>query len=163
MIVEKGTVVTMSYQLFSLGDGQVPVLIEERTVDNPLEFLFGEGVVHDNVEEALKGKTFGFQTEVNLHARDAFGLHRQDLQAWVPKDNFPKDQKLELGMKFQTQGPGGNVISVIVKEIQDDKILIDGNHPLAGLSLRFDIKLLRVRKATDEELLKKQVDPTQLH
>ncbi len=163
MVVDKDKVVTISYQLFSLGEGQGPVLIEERTVDDPLEFLFGQGVLLPKVEEAIKGKSYGFQTEINLHARDAFGLHHPELQTWLEKDKFPKESGIQLGMKFQTQGPSGDVISVIVKEITDDKVMIDGNHPLAGLSLRFDIKILRVREATEAELMKNEVDPTQLH
>jgi len=55
------------------------------------------------------------------------------------------------------------VISVIVKEITDEKVLVDGNHPLAGLSLRFDLKILRVREPSEEELAKNEVDPSQLH
>jgi FKBP-type peptidyl-prolyl cis-trans isomerase SlyD len=163
MIVEQDRVVTISYQLFSLGEGQSPILIEERTVDDPLEFLFGQGVLLPKVEEALQGKTYGYQTEVNLHPRDGFGLHRPELQTWMPKAHFPKGTDLQLGMKFQTQGPDGGVISVIIKEIKDDQVLVDGNHPLAGLGLRFDIKILRVREATPAELAKKEVDPKQLH
>jgi FKBP-type peptidyl-prolyl cis-trans isomerase SlyD len=163
MVIGQDKVVTLSYQLFTLGDNQQPVLVEERTVDDPLEFLFGQGVLLPKVEEAIKGKAYGFQTEVNLHARDAFGLHRPELQTWIPQSRFPKDTPLELGMKFQTQGPQGDVISVIVKEIKDDQVMIDGNHPLAGLGLRFELKVLRVREATEAELLKKEVDLTQLH
>lgn len=163
MMVAKDKVVSLSYQLFSLGEGQGPVLLEERTVDDPLEFIFGQGVLLPKVEEALEGQGFGFEAEVNLHARDAFGLHHPELQQWMPKSHFPNNAELELGMKFQTQGPNGDVISIIIKEIQDEKVLVDGNHPLAGLSLRFQLKVLRVREATEAELLKKEVDPTQLH
>jgi FKBP-type peptidyl-prolyl cis-trans isomerase SlyD len=163
MVVDTDKVVTITYQLFSLGKGQSPVLLEERSVDDPLEFLYGQGVLLPKVEEALKGKSHGYQVEVNLHPRDAFGLHRAELQTWMRRDLFPKDPELQLGMKFQTQGPEGSVISVIVKELQEDQVLVDGNHPLAGLSLRFDLKILRVREATETELLKKEVDPTHLH
>lgn len=163
MIIEKDKVVTLSYQLFSLGEGQAPILIEERSVDNPLEFIFGHGVLLDKLEEVINGQSRGFQKEVNLHPQDAYGLHRPELQAWLESSVFPKDQEIQLGMKFQTQGPGGDVISVIVKEVKDDKVLIDGNHPLAGLNVRFDINVLRVREATDEELLKKEVNPGHLH
>jgi FKBP-type peptidyl-prolyl cis-trans isomerase SlyD len=55
-------------------------------------------------------------------------------------------------MKFQTQGPGEDVLSVMVKEIKDDKVLIDGNHPLAGLKIQFDVEIIRVRAATAEEI-----------
>ena len=163
MVIGKDKVVSLSYQLFSLGEGQAPLLIEERTVDDPLEFIFGQGVLLPKVEEVITGQSRGFQTEINLHPNDAFGLHRPEMQTWLGKDKFPKGQELELGMKFQTQGPNGDVISVIVKEVTDDKVMIDGNHPLAGLKVRFDLKVLRVREATEEELLKKEVNPTQLH
>ncbi len=163
MVIDESKVVTLSYQLFSVSSESGPVLIEERTVDNPLEFLYGQGVLLAKLEEQLKGKSSGFQFEVNLHARDAFGLHRPELQTWLDRSKFPKEMELKLGMKFQTQGPSGQVISVIVKEIKDDEVLIDGNHPLAGLSIRFDVKVLRVREATDEELVKKEVNTTLLH
>ena len=137
--------------------------IEDRSVDDPLEFLFGQGVLLPKVEETLRGKTHGFKTEIELHPRDAFGLHREELQTWMERSKFPKDLELELGMKFQTQGPAGKVLSVIVKDIKDDKVLVDGNHPLAGLSLKFALNVLRVRKATDQELAKQEVDPTLIH
>ena len=60
-------------------------------------------------------------------------------------------------MKFQTQGPSEDVISAIVKEIKDDEVLLDGNHPLAGAQVRFELEVLRVREATDEELATGQV------
>lgn len=163
MTVGQNKVVTLSYQLFSLGEGQEPLLVEERTVDNPLEFIFGQGVLLPKVEEQIKGQARGYQTEINLHPNDAFGLHQPELQAWLEKSKFPQETNLQLGMKFQTQGPQGNVISVIVKEITDDKVMIDGNHPLAGLKIRFDLKILRVREATKEELIKKEVSVTELH
>lgn len=163
MVIDNNSVVTLSYQLFSVSSESGPVLIEERTVDDPLEFLFGQEVLLPKVEEAIKGQSHGFSCEVNIHARDAFGPHRPDLQVWMQKDRFPKEPSLELGMKFQTQGPDGQVRAVIVKQIEDDKVLVDGNHPLAGLALRFILKVLRVREATESEVIKKEVDPTQYH
>jgi FKBP-type peptidyl-prolyl cis-trans isomerase SlyD len=163
MVIGKDKVITLSYQMFSLGEFQVPLLIEERNVDDPLEFIFGQDVLLPKVEEAIKGQTRGFQTEVSLHPRDAFGLHHPDLLMWVDKNKFPNNDKIQLGMKFQTQGPDQKIISVIVKEIKDNKVLVDGNHPLAGLKIRFDLKVLRVREATEKEKLKKEVDPSQLH
>ena len=163
MIVDENKVVTLSYQLFSVDGNHQEVLLEEKNVDDPLEFIFGQGVLLPKVEGAIRGQSRGFQTQITLHPRDAFGLHREDLQAWMEKSKFPKDMDLELGMKFQTQGPNGEVISVIVKDMDDDKVLIDGNHPLAGLSLKFSLNILRVREATPEELAAKQVNKTLLH
>ncbi len=163
MLIDENCVVTLSYQLFTVDENKKEISIEDRSVDDPLEFLFGQGVLLPKVEETLRGKTHGFKAEIELHPRDAFGLHREELQTWMDRSKFPKDLELELGMKFQTQGPAGKVLSVIVKDIKDDKVLVDGNHPLAGLSLKFVLNVLRVRKATDQELAKQEVDPTLIH
>ena len=163
MLVEKDRVVTLTYQLFSLGTGQEPVLLEERSVDDPLDFIFGRDVLLAKVEDSIAGQSPGFEKQLDLDPRDAYGLHQADLQAWIEKSKFPKDFPLELGMKFQTQGPQGGVISVIVKEIQDAKVLVDGNHPLAGLNIRFEYKVLRVREASEQELTTGEVNPSHLH
>lgn len=163
MIIEKNRVVTLAYQLFSLNEKQETLLLEERTVDDPLEFIFGNETLLPKVEKAIVGKGRGFQIQIDLDPRDAFGLHNPDLVAEMDLQKFPKDPPLELGMKFQTQGPLGDVLSVIVKEIKEDKVLVDGNHPLAGLSLRFDVRILRVREALPEELASQQVKTTLLH
>lgn len=163
MIIAKGKVITLAYQLFSLGQNQQPLLVEERTVDNPLEFLFGHGQLMTKVEEAIEGHSKGFQTQINLHPNDAFGTHRPELLAWMDRSHFPKNMELKLGMKFQTQGIDGQITSVIVKEIDEDKVLVDGNHPLAGLSLRFELNVLRVREAKENELATGEVDPKVLH
>ena len=163
MLINENSVVTMVYKLSSIGEDQQVVLLEERSVDDPLEFIFGRGVLLPKVEEKIAGQGFGFQAQVDLHPRDAFGPHQPSLVTWMPKFHFPSDLELSLGMKFQTQGPGGDVISVIVKDIKEDQVMIDGNHPLAGLELRFEIRVLRVREATPEELQTGEVNVTNMH
>jgi FKBP-type peptidyl-prolyl cis-trans isomerase SlyD len=163
MQIEKDRVVTLSYQLFTVDKEKGDIIVEERSVDDPLEFIFGRGVLLKKVEEQLKGQSRGYQAQVELHPYDAFGVHKAELALWMPKDRFPSELELKLGMKFQTQGPGGDVISVIVKEIEEKKVLVDGNHPLAGLHLKFDLRVLRVREATEKELVSGKVDSTQLH
>ncbi len=163
MVIQQDKVVTVTYQLFSLGENGESLLIDEMTVDNPLEFIYGHGFLLPLVEEKLKGQSRGFQFSLDLHPRDAFGLHKPDLQTWMAKEKFPRNIELKLGMKFQTQGPDGELISVIVKEIKSGQVLIDGNHPLAGLHLRFEMKVLRVREAEEKELSEMKVNPSQLH
>ncbi len=163
MVIGKDKVVTVSYQLFSLDENGDALLIDEMTVDNPLEFIFGDGFLLPLLEEKLKGQSRGYHMTLDLHPRDAFGLHHPDLVTWMPKEKFPKEMDIKLGMKFQTQGPTGDLISVIVKEIKDSQVLIDGNHPLAGLHLRFDLKVLRVREASEKEIMEKKVNTNHLH
>ena len=163
MMVQTNSVVSLVYQLFSISQDGQQILLEEKTVDDPLDFIFGQGVLLPKVEESIENQTAGFQKQVRLMPEDSFGVYRSELQIWIPMEKFPQTVELKLGMKFQTQGPKGGVVSVIVKEIKDDKVLVDGNHPLAGLELLFDLKVLRVRKATEEELVKKEVIPQTLH
>jgi len=149
----------MKYQLFSV-DPESPdrtVLIEERQGDDPLDFLFGERVVVHNVETVIEGEEQGFRAVVSIDPSEAFGPYRPDLMVTIPKDKFPKEVELKLGMKFQTQGPEGQVLSVVIKDIQESGVLVDGNHPLAGLGLKFELEILRVRIATTEEIAKKEV------
>ena len=89
MLVDTNKVVTISYQLFTDGEDKKPLLIEERSVDNPLEFLYGQGTLLPKVEAVLKGQSRGFKTSVELDPRDAFGLHNPQLQVWMPKSQFP--------------------------------------------------------------------------
>lgn len=163
MTIQQNTVVTMIYQLFSISQEGDPILLEEKTADDPLEFIYGLGTLLPKVEENIANQTAGFQKQINLVPEDSFGVYRSDLQLWMPVEKFPQTIELKLGMKFQTQGPDGEVISVIVKEVKEDKVLVDGNHPLAGLNLLFDLKVVRVRQATADEIAKKEVIPQQLH
>ena len=157
--IDQETVITLRYQLFAveIENPSQKTLVEERSGDDPLDFLYGQGVVLDKVEDFIKDQSSGFRGTVKIHPTEAFGLYREDLKLWMDRSQFPKDMELQLGMKFQTQGPSGQLLSVIVKEIQDEKVLIDGNHPLAGLALEFDLEILRVRKATPEEVRQKEV------
>ena len=161
MAIDPQSVVTLKYQLFAVEPTQPSekILIEERLSDNPLEFLYGQNQLLAGVQTHLLQKTSGHKAQVRLSPQDSFGLYREDLKVKMPRSKFPKDVEVTLGMKFQTQGPEGQVISVIVKEIQEDFVLVDGNHPLAGLGIVFDLEVLRVRKATDDELAQKKVIP----
>lgn len=163
MTVQENTVVSMVYQLFSISQEGNHVLLEEKTVEDPLEFIYGLGTLLPKVEKSIANQTAGFQKQIKLIPEDSFGVYRSDLQIWIPVEKFPSTVELKLGMKFQTQGPEGEVISVIVKEVKEDKVLVDGNHPLAGLDLLFDLKIMRVRQATEDEIAKKEVIPELLH
>jgi FKBP-type peptidyl-prolyl cis-trans isomerase SlyD len=157
--IDAGTVVTLSYQLYvveEIGAGEDAgstqlALLEERSPENPLEFVFGSGQLLAAVEMALAGQTAGFAKVMRIESKQAFGEFIPELAMWVPLASLPKKVQPQVGMKFQTQGPDGEVIAVLLKEIKDDKCLLDGNHPLAGAAVQFDLRVLRVREATEEE------------
>lgn len=156
MKISESTVVSLCYQLL-VEEGDQSIVMDERLRQDPIEFVYGSGEILPAVEEALLNKTVGFKVDLLLTPDKAFGEYKPELEQSLPRAHFPKNVELKVGMKFQTQGPSDEVISVIVKEIKDDEVLLDGNHPLAGAQVRFELEVLRVRAATEEELATGQV------
>ncbi len=121
----------------------------------PTEFLVGGDDLLPGIEDALAGQGPGFETRVQLEPEQAFGDYRPDLVCFEPRSIFPAE--LEVGLAFeglppghQTQGMPADAI-YLVSEIYPEHVVLDGNHPLAGMALRVALKVLAVRAATDEE------------
>lgn len=154
MKIEKNTVVTVHYKL---SDAQGN-LIEESSV--PMVYLHGgyENTL-PKIEEALDGKETGFQTTIQVEPEDAFGEYDSTLVKVEPRDRLPTP--LEVGMQFEGLPDGGNdeddAVIFTVTDIADDKVVLDGNHPLAGMALRFALNVSDVRTATDEEITHEHV------
>jgi len=146
MQIAKDTVVALDYELFDV-DGN---LIEKT--DEPIEYLHGgyDGIF-PVVEQALDGKNVGDSCRVRLEPDDAFGEYDAELVHVEPLDKFPG--KVNVGMQFE--GPSGasaETLVYTVTDIADEKVVVDGNHPLAGQTLDFACTVAAVRAATDEEL-----------
>ena len=146
MQISKDTVVGLSYELLDT-DGKVI----EKT-DRPYEYLHGgyRGIF-PLVEKALAGKTIGDKCRVRLEPDDAFGEYDAELVHLEPRDKFP--EKLKVGMQFTGQGvESGTTLVYTVTDITDEKVVVDGNHPLAGQTLHFSCIVSAVRAATAEEV-----------
>lgn len=146
MEVTKNTVVALTYELLD-ADGQ---LIESSEM--PIEYLHGgyDGIF-PLVEQALSGKTIGDGCRVRLEPEDAFGDYDAELVRLEPREKFPGN--LEIGMRFEGRGEeSGTTVVYTVTDIAEDKVIVDGNHPLAGQTLQFACTVKGVRAATDEEL-----------
>ncbi len=147
MNIFSNAVVTISYKLYSAkGD-----LIEEST--QPVTYLHGHQGIFPKVEAALAQKKVGDQCSVTLEPEDAFGEYDSELVRVEPQDRFPPEVK--VGMQFEGHaGENGDEDDAIytVTDIADGKVIVDGNHQLAGQRLRFDCTVLDVRPATAEEL-----------
>ncbi len=116
----------------------------------PLTYLHGAGNIIPGLEQALEGKEAGEKFKVTIDAENAYGEKHPEMVQVVPKSMFD-GMAVEPGMQFQAQvsnGPG--IITVI--EVNGDEVTIDGNHPLAGEALTFEVEVTEVRDATDEEL-----------
>lgn len=146
MKVGKDTVVGLEYELFD-ADGN----LLEKT-DEPVEYLHGgyDGIFAE-VEQALDGKSVGESCKVRLTPEQAFGDYDAELVHVEPRDKFPKE--VEVGMRFEGEGQSsGDRVIYTVTDIADDKVVVDGNHPLAGQTLNFSCTVTTVRAATGEEL-----------
>jgi FKBP-type peptidyl-prolyl cis-trans isomerase SlyD len=145
MQVAKGTVVALQYQLYGT-DGQ---LIEET--DAPVEYLHGYGGMFPAVEKALEGKAVGETCRVRLVPDDGFGDYDADLVHIEPRDKFPEN--IQIGMQFEGQGEeSGQSMVYTVTDIAEGKVVVDGNHPLAGQTLHMECTVTGVRQASPEEL-----------
>jgi len=154
--IDRGTVVTLAYDLKDC-DG--------RSLDEPdaeMAYLHGFGGIFPKVEEALQGKRVGQEVNVTLEPEDAFGEYDADLLRVEERGLFP--DTLEIGMRFEGipgdqrgQPPRGQdstdeALIYTVTDITDEKVVVDGNHPLAGERLLFKCTVKDVRVATEEEL-----------
>lgn len=146
MDITKNTVVSISYELLDTSGK----LIEKTSA--PVSYLHGgyEGIF-PRVETALDGKSVGEKCEVKLGPEDAFGEYDAELVRVEPRDRFPEN--VAVGMQFEGAAEGAKeYVIYTVTDIAEDRVVVDGNHPLAGQSLVFNCTITEVRSATDEEL-----------
>lgn len=146
--VENGVVVAMAYSLH-LDDGE---MIDSATADAPLTYLHGHHNIIPGLERELTGLTIGDEKDVAVAPADGYGEYDEDAKQLLSTDLFPDDIELEEGMALQLQDDNGNVHQAFVDNVQKDQVLIDFNHPLAGRTLHFNVKIVELRAATAEEI-----------
>jgi FKBP-type peptidyl-prolyl cis-trans isomerase SlyD len=130
-----------------------------QTIDelaDPVEFFVGGDDLLPAVEDAIAGQAEGFETQLHLEPEQAFGDYRSELVCFEPRSIFP--ETVEPGMQFEglpqgaaTPGMPADAIYTVT-EVYPDHVVLDGNHPLAGIALRLKLKVRAVREATEEEL-----------
>ncbi len=109
---------------------------------DPLEFSIGEGEVIPGFEQAVIGMSPGETKTEEIPCDRAYGPHRPEMVMLVDRQQIPDDLEIEEGLQLQLQHPSGQVINVTVTEMDDSKVILDANHPLAGQDLTFDIHLV---------------------
>lgn len=124
----------------------------DQSNGQPLAYLHGFGNIIPGLENALLGKSAGDKLTVTVEPADAYGEYSSDAVQEVPRANFQGVDNIEAGMQFQSQTEDGHVMLVTVRDVQDDIVVVDANHPLAGERLTFDVEITEVRDATEEEL-----------
>ena len=118
----------------------------------PLSYLHGAGNIIPGLESALEGKSIGDKMTVSVRAEEGYGEVQPALIQEVPRGSFQGVDSIEVGMQFEAQTGNGDSVPVTVTAITDESITVDGNHPLAGKNLNFDVSIEEVRDATAEEI-----------
>lgn len=127
------------------------VVVDDSSGSEPLHFVSGCGRMIEGIEHAVVGRSPGECLEVTIPPALAYGEHRQDLVRRMPRSMFQGTAELREGMKFQTNsGEDAQVVKVI--GFEDEQVIIDANHPLAGFTLYFDLEILEARDATADEV-----------
>jgi FKBP-type peptidyl-prolyl cis-trans isomerase 2 len=110
----------------------------------PLEFTVGSGQVIKGFDEGVKGMNVGEKRTLEVSVGDAYGEKSEELIIEFPKEQFPSDMNPEIGQQLMMSNGSGQSFPVIIKEIKEDSVLLDANHPLAGQDLIFNIELLEI-------------------
>lgn len=147
MAIEKNQIVSIEYEV---SDGEK--VVDSNVGGMPLVFMFGKGQIIPGLENAIANMSIGEKAEVLVKAEDAYGEYEAEAKQEVPKDQFAGID-LEIGMALYGQGEDGGTVQVIVKEIGDENVIIDFNHPLAGKDLSFIVSINNIREASAEEAM----------
>ncbi|MCV2403346.1 peptidylprolyl isomerase [Marinomonas sp. C2222] len=147
MQISENAVVSMHYTLTD-EEGQE---LDSSIGQEPLVFLSGAQNIIQGLDTALQGKVAGDKATVAVSPEEGYGLVHQELIQKVPTENFQGVDDIQVGMQFMAQTPGGQQ-PVTVIGVEEDGIMLDGNHPLAGKALNFDVEIIEVREATAEEI-----------
>jgi peptidylprolyl isomerase len=138
--VKKGDKVKVHYH-GRLNNGETFDKSEGR---EPLEFEVGSGMVIKGFDDGVTGMAIGEKKTVNIPFDQAYGPTNPDMVIEMPKDRFPKDMVIEVGMPLLMSDGQGQQFQVTVTEIKEDAVILDANHPLAGKDLIFDLELVEI-------------------
>jgi len=147
MAIEANQIVSLEYEV---KDGDT--VVDSNVGGAPLVFMFGKGQIIPGLETGITNMAIGEKGDVLVKPEDAYGEYNAEAQQEVPKDQFAGID-LEVGMTLYGQGEDGGTVQVIVKEIGEENIIIDFNHPLAGKTLMFSVTVNNVRDASAEEVM----------
>ncbi len=147
MQIANDKVVTINY---TLRNDEKEIL--DSTQEGDFAYLHGADNIIAGLEKALDGKTIDDELSVSIAPTDGYGERNPDMSQVVPKEMFGAEGDIKVGQQFHAASPEGQEIVVTVTAIDDDNITVDGNHPLAGVTLHFEVKVIDIRDASAEEL-----------
>jgi len=146
MIISKNSAVYFQYSLSDeTGD-----IIDASPENEPMAYLQGHNSIIPGLEKEMEGKKSGDVMVVTVEPKEAYGERKEEMVQQIPRESF-KAEDIKIGMRFEATTPNG-AVSVVVADLTDETVTVDGNHPLAGKKLTFDVRISDVREATKEEL-----------
>ena len=148
MTIAQQKVVSIHYKVVDVDSGET---IDSSEGKEPMTYLHGAQNIIPGLEKALEGKSVGDELEVTIAPEDAYGEYSDERVQQVPMEAFQGVEKVEPGMAFTAQTEQGP-INLVVTEVHEAVVTVDANHPLAGKSLQFSVKVDSVRDASEEEL-----------
>lgn len=148
MKIALNSVVAMDYEL-RVGDDDDVI---DSSDDGTFAFLIGHGNVIPGLEEALMGLAAGAEQVVTVPPEKGYGVRDDSKMIGLPRSNLPPEFVVEIGLPLELEDEEGRSFPVWIAGTHGDDVVLDGNHPLAGETLQFSIKILEVRAATEEEL-----------
>jgi len=140
MRIKKGSRVTFHYELRD----EKGELIDSTFDSDPVIYIQGEGEIIQGLEELMESEEPGFEAKASIPPEKAYGVKNDDLIVFAGPENFDDNVEIELGSTVETEDPEGNVIVFKIVEIEDDKVYLDGNHPLADQTLDYKVEVLEV-------------------
>ena len=157
MTISDQKVVSLTYDLSVTDENQQKVLVESAEAEEPMVFLFGHSGLPEEFENQLQGKNAGDAFNFSLTPEQAYGDYDEQALVEIPKQVFEIDgkldeQMLEAGNFLPMADNEGNHLQAKVIEVRDEVVLMDFNHPLAGMVMHFDGQIQDVREATADEL-----------
>jgi FKBP-type peptidyl-prolyl cis-trans isomerase SlyD len=147
MAIENNQIVSIEYEVRDGGN-----VVDSNVGGHPLTFMFGKGQIIPGLEAGIAHMNMGDKGDVLVKAADAYGDYNEEAQQELPREQFAGID-LNVGMTLYGQGEDGGTVQVVVKEIKDDIVIIDFNHPLAGKDLMFSVTISTVRDASAEEAM----------
>lgn len=148
LMIGQNSVVSIHYTLKN-DQGEV---MDSSDGKAPLTYLHGANNLINGLESELQGKTAGAKFNATISPEQAYGEVKQDFIQVIKKEMFEGVDNVEAGMTFVAQGDGGQQRQVRVTEVAGDDVTIDANHPMAGLTLHFEVEVLEVRDGTAQEI-----------
>jgi len=153
-VKEENSVVGIEYELTEAGKDEI---LDSNKGGMPLEFVTGKGQIIPGLEKGLVGMKEGESKEIVVKAEEAYGLRDEEAVQTLPKEQF-EGIDLQKGMTLYGQGQNGETVQVTVVDFDDNGVTVDFNHPLAGKDLKFNVKVISERDATEQEAQTGQVE-----